>query len=101
MRERVVIQLFRKPHVLNAVLSHRIYFSFLPPLHCREAVAFFAFPECRFGKRLEPDAPSKYVVDLGQKIKRWYFREIARVVTVQERNIKCVGIVADKEIGLF
>ena len=97
--ESVVEYLFRYLDILEAVFAQLLYISFFPPYLGLQTVGYLFCAERAFRYRIELHASAQDSRDFLEKIKRADFREVARIVFIEDGDVEVVRIVADEEVG--
>ncbi len=101
MFARVVINVLRDPHILQAVFFYLFLVTVFPPHECLKPVPDFFPAECCLGDGVQLDAAAERIFYLLQNIQTFYLREVARVILVEKGNVKVVGVEADNHIRAF
>src|SRR3989344_5113961 len=72
--------------------------ALLPPSHGLQPVAGFVAGERGAGKVGEFEPTAQNIFNFFQQVDAFYFREVARVILAEYRDIKVVGVVADDNV---
>lgn len=95
----VVVDLFGDADVLFAVIADLVDFACLPPFDRFESRGGFSDAERGGGDVVKPNAPPERFLNFHKQIHAFYLCEIPGVIFVEDRCVKMVTVVADKEVG--
>ena len=92
---------FRNLNVFEAIIAQLFDVAFFPPLHGLQSGGTLFRAERAFGDSVEADATAEDVGNFFQQIDRADFREVARIIFIQNRDVEVVGIEADEGIRVL
>ncbi len=101
VRAGVVKYFFGDFHVLEAVFLYAVTLARLPPLQGLQPVGGFVLSQRRFRDRVQLKAPPHCLLHLFHEINAFNEREVARVVFVEERNIKVVAVPPNERLRML